>query len=470
MSFKLIKNYKLNLFSFLYIFSFLILFSFKYTYGTEICVGPSDTGNGSGTDWNNVISWERVNFLRGNTYYLKSGEYRFSKTLNTPPYGSVYIKIKKATEEDHGPNIGWRNDYGKGPAIFNHASIIIETSFWEIDGVIGGGPNNWTTEYGIQFLSNVGTNINYISLNNVEYIRLKSISFTQLGNIINPNKCNAIYAPGIVNNSIFEKLYINNITGLPFFFRYGSGNIIQYNFTGDICGISDYDINQHCEALVMHGMNDMHFRWNYIGECPSSGGFVKNSSPDTKDIRIYGNIFTNGFPINCNTGSCTNWRIFNNTFQKFSGGPVGGDGTFYNLLFYNNLMFSASYIGFLIGSHDYNWFSSISNPRCNMSPSPHENIIKRYPSNCDIIIENTDPFVNSTSSIPDGFKLKKDAKPIDIGYNVCLLDPCLGEKKYNIDIYGNNRPMGLGWDIGAFEYIGFEDVKPKPPQNLKITN
>lgn len=449
-------------------FLYIIISSLGWTYAADICVGPSESGNGSGSDWNNVMSWDKVNFVRGNNYYLKSGTYTTSKILNTPTSGNTFINIIKATEEDHGPTTGWVSEYGAAPAVFSSVSLSIQTSYWQIDGNRGGGPNNWQSNHGIHFVSNVGTNIDYISLGNVDFIILKSISFYQVGNIVNPSRCNAIYAPGTINNCIFEKLYIDNITGLPFFLRFGSGNIIQYNYTGDICGMSDFDVNQHCEALVMHGMNDMHFRWNYISECPSSGGFVKNSTPSTDSIRIYGNIFERGFPINCNTGACNNWRIFNNTFHHFGGGPVGGDGQVVNLLFYNNLMYSASTIGFLIGTHDYNWFSAISQPRCNMSPSSYENILKRYPVDCDVISENSDPFVNSIGHTPNDFRLAENAKVIDKGYNICLLDSCTGEKKYHIDILGNIRPLGIGWDIGALEFGGDGSPLIRSPKNLKV--
>jgi hypothetical protein len=214
-------------------------------------------------------------------------------------------------------------------------------------------------------------------------------------------------------------------------------------------------------------MSDVHFRWNYIKECPSSGGFVKNNIQTSSDVRIYGNVFETGFPINCNTGICPNWRVINNTFHHISGGPVGGDGQLTGFLFYNNLVFAADNMGNLLGEHDYNWFSSIGEPRCDMAPASHENIIKRYPNQCDMLTETSDPFMNSTGHVPEDFTIRIAAKPKDIGYDVCQLDPCIGENKYNIDAFGTVRPQGPGWDIGAYEQT---TAILSPPRNFKATS
>lgn len=262
-----------------------------------------------------------------------------------------------------------------------------------------------------------------------------------------------------MNNSIFEYLYFDNLGALPFFLRNGSGNIIQYNYSGNICGMSVADINQHCEALVIWDMDNLQFRWNYVAELPSSGGFVKNSDPNSDSIRIYGNFFGNGFPIQCNTGSCSNWRIFNNTFYNINGGPFGGDGAYSGLLFYNNLTYLADGLDSLRVAHDYNWFSRVTNGRCQTNGAVHENINVIMPADCDTYPEIFNPFVNSSGTTPESFMLAVAISNWS-GVDVCSFDSCGGENKYNIDVFGNTRGVDGAWDIGAYEHGSSVVVPP----------
>jgi hypothetical protein len=435
----------------------LAIFS-SSAFAANVCVGSSATGDGSGNDWNNQAAWNNVTLSRGNTYYLADGTYG-SKTLSTAESGSSYIYVKKATTSSHGSSTGWQDSLGDGVALFDTASLTVSTGYWDIDGVRGGGQGSWTSGHGIAFSSNAGTAIEYLNISSgVGYLFFRHLVFFQIGDTTTGTaRANAFYNSGDLNNTTIEYCYIYNIGGLPWLFRGGAGNIIQYNYTGDICGMSVADPNQHCEALVMHSMSDLHFRYNYIGECPSSGGFVKNNTNTSSDVRIYGNVFTNGFPINCNSGPCDNWRIFNNTFQAFGGGPWGGDGTKTGWLTYNNIMYNSSSFS-AVGP--YSWLSKVSGGQCSSGADSTSNATVRYPNNCDLFPETSDPFVNSSLSTPEAFKL---AAPISgwSGYNVCLLDACTGEKKYNIDLFGNTRGAGGVWQRGAFEFVGGGISAPK---------
>ena len=429
-------------------------------YAADVCVGASATGNGSGSDWNNQSQWSTLSFARGNMYYLADGTYG-AKTLGTPVSGSTYIYIKKATASAHGTETGWVSTMGDGVATFT-GGLTVSTSYWDISGVTGGGPGNWTLGHGFAFSSAVASAVTYIVITSgSEYINIRHSSFVQTGNPTTAGTGGtAIYCNGNVSNSIFEYNYFNNLVGLPFLLRGGSGNSIQYNYTGDICGMWIYN-GGHCEALVQHSMNDVHFRWNYIGECPSTGGFVKNNSGTTSDgIRIYGNIFSNGMPISVD-GTATNWRVFNNTFIGMIGGPISMPGAFgASNLFYNNLIYNSS-MGFLPATHKYNWFSSIKSNNCSTGGNATENIVVRYPNSCDIVTETSNPFVNSSGTAPEDFRLVLSGR--HTGTDVCALDACTGEIKYNIDAFGTTRS---GWDIGAYEYADTNDISP--PRQLRI--
>jgi len=210
----------------------------------------------------------------------------------------------------------------------------------------------------------------------------------------------------------------------------------------------------------------VHFRWNFIAETPSTGGYVKNASGDASNIRIYGNVMGNGNPISCNTGTGTGWRVFNNTFFGISGGPTQGDCAMSGWLVYNNIMFNGPYSPGLDGTHDHNWYSKISSGSCNMNPAAHENVNKKYPGSCDNVTESADPFVNSAGRTPEDWRLSV-ALAAWPGTNVCALDACTGEKKYNVDAFGTARAADGVWDRGAME-LGASTIKLPPPANLRI--
>src|SRR4051812_38656552 len=81
-----------------------LVFSIR-AFGGTLCVRPSASGAGNGSDWNNALG---SNFtpVRGNIYYIASGSYG-AKTWSTPNSGTVPITIKKATASDHGTDTGW---------------------------------------------------------------------------------------------------------------------------------------------------------------------------------------------------------------------------------------------------------------------------------------------------------------------------------------------------------------------------
>ena len=451
------------------ILSLFLLSALSSAYAANITVAPTASGNGSGSDWNNTAQWSNLSLARGNTYYLQEGTYG-GKSLNTAVSGSTPIAIKKcsAVESVCTKIAGWQNTMGDNEAIFT-GSFSISTSFWEINGTTGGGSSSWKSGHGFKWTSNAGASIDYINISgDASNIIVSHAKFEQVGNTeAYTSRANGIYDAGALNNSRIEYSYFENLGGLPFLLRAGTGNIIQHNYSGNICGMSEADINQHCEGLVMHSMNDLHFRWNFIAESPSSGGFVKNNTQSTDSIRIYGNVFGNGFPINCNSGPCTNWRIFNNTFYNVRGGPVGGDGGFTNLFLYNNLTYSGTTAG-LPGSHNHNWYSKISQMSCSMGSSSNENVNKNYPGSCDTVSTTTDPFVSFSGGSPEGMRL---SAPIAnwSGFDVCTLDSCTGEKKYNVDAFGLTRGADGVRESGAFEFQAGSASAPPPSSGTGST-
>ena len=446
---------------------------------SDIYVGASSSGSANGSDWDNKISWASVSFTRGNTYFLDTGTYTVSKDLNTAISGSSYIYIKNG---------------GRGTVTFDTAYITIGTSYWDIDGITGGGPGTWTSGFGIVFNDATGgeTNRTFIKMTaSISHINIRHIEFKQTGDIVANKGTNGIaITPGTgppyqtMDDCIFEYCYFHNITWLAWSFAYvtGSNNIIQYNYTGDICGAYDYSTDNHCETLVMHSLSNTHFRYNYIAECPSTGGFVKNSSGTTSDgTKIYGNVFAHrdgvagqGKAIVAN-GPVINWRIFNNTIHNASSTWLSeGTVDFFNNTnyIYNNVLYYAGgtreprQVTGAAGLKDYNWYSNATAGSSDMYSGEHDNICVTSESpntGCasgDEILETSDVFVDSTSDTPESFKLSQAILDFTLngdvhsgsGYNVCLIDSCEGEIKYNIDAFGITRGSDGVWDRGAYEY------------------
>jgi len=443
---------------FLVIIFFGVFGMAESSWAADRYVRSGATGINNGSDWTNAWTALPATLTRGDTYYLADGSYG-SYNFNTAVSGSAYVYIKKATAANHGTNTGWQDSYGDGTAEFT--GLTINANYLDIDGVTGGGLGNWKTGHGIVFTKSAGISSNFIDIAaGVSDINIRRIKFIEVGNTESGTAGAAGIYTSTVYNLLVERCYFENLNRLPFFFRNGSGITIQYNYSGDICGVSNFDYTQHCEALVEWTLSDVQFRWNYIADSPSSGGFVKNAPGESSNVRIYGNVFNTGSPVVCNTGTCTNWRVFNNTFVHNNYGPFGGDGAANGLLFYNNISFDNSALT-AIGQYD--WMSQIGQNQCQTNANSTNNVIIRRPESCDIVTETLDPFVYSSGDTPEYFRL---SGPITNwpGYNVCQLDACTGENKFNIDLFGNIRGTDGVWDRGAYEYAGGSlPVDPTPP-------
>lgn len=413
------------------------------------------SGTADGSDWTNAYTSLPATLTRGDTYYIADGSYA-AYTFDDAVSGTTLITIRKATASSHGTDTGWLWTYGDGAAAWT--SVTFATSYWVFDGVTGGGPGSWTSGHGFTFTSAAGTTVDYVTVADaVSNVTIRHASFVQTGNTeVTAARAHGIYNSTTVDDSTFEYLHFDNLSGLPFLFRFGDGNIIQYNWSGNICGMSVNNVDDHCEALVMHGMNDLHFRWNWITESPSSGGFVKNNVQTSTDVRIYGNVIGNGFPVQCNTGTCTNWRIYNNTFLTMTAGPIGGDGARSGWLVYNNIVFDGTATA-LPATHDYNWWSQMDSVSCDMNVGASENLTDRYPGNCDLAPETTDPFVSYATG---DYRLTAGLTSYAGTDSCALSESCSATIAYDVDWWGRTRGADGVWDRGALEFSTTAPARP----------
>jgi hypothetical protein len=189
-----------------------IFFTPSSSFAANICVGPTATGNGSGSDWNNraVFPFSTGNWngfwVRGNTYYVADGTYTTSEgapypcviRCSAPNSGTQKIIIKKATAAACSGIAGWNTaTMGSGTAIFQGTApaaggilfvFYFTSSYWDIDGVTGTGNNASSYGFRTRALGSALGNTYHVTTPDdlnastvVSHINLKHIDFEGRG-------------------------------------------------------------------------------------------------------------------------------------------------------------------------------------------------------------------------------------------------------------------------------------------------
>lgn len=316
----------------------------------NFCVGPANTGSGSGADWNNQISYASVTFARGNTYYLADGAYT-SKELGTNESGTTRIIIKKAIESDHGVATGWVSTMGDGQAVFSEG-MVISTGYWTFDGQTGGGPSNWTGGFGIAVPPSDTNNGAFVCTLGgtpaVNGLDIRHIDVTgPSGGGSDNGKPVAVYGQNC-NNSTFAYLKMVDM-GSNMFRSFGESVVIEYCYFGFFLNTA----GNHGECLSVFGgagITDWTVRYCLFTFTDGTGGLIFADDGGFGGYNIYGNIFApinggslgggNGI-IGCVSGrDLTDLNITNNTFIGWTA-PMCGifdatvSGVSQNNLFYN---------------------------------------------------------------------------------------------------------------------------------------
>src|SRR5580704_8559487 len=130
----------------LFALSLVLVASAVKSFAVCHAVGPAASGNGSGSDWSDVMKLPTAP-VRGDTYYLMDGSYA-SHSPTTATSGTTRITIKKAQSYDYGrisdgcPNdisAGWNAaTMGNSQAIFSGVGQAFSTSggqgYYTLDG------------------------------------------------------------------------------------------------------------------------------------------------------------------------------------------------------------------------------------------------------------------------------------------------------------------------------------------------
>jgi hypothetical protein len=458
-------------------------------------VGPSATGNGSGTDWNNRMTLPKAP-ARGDMYYLMDGSYG-SYSPTTANSGTTRITIKKAQSYDFGRasdgcandiSAGWNSStMGSAQANFSRISTSDGQGYYTLEGnghtttagcgvspavnaaasdcgikVTQPGPEGDT--YGVIWLNgNYDTGVTRAIGWTIRYAEL--VGAGDAGNAVSNSNEHTFFCRNGCNNLLFEHNYLHE--SACDFIDTPWGDTVVFNLN---------HFRQNASQANCHGQF-------YLGDGTGMNNytFSNNLIQDVQGTAIWSIL---------NGGRAANWNILNNVIFRTSGSsrPGTSNGIFatinsgsrsQNINFIGNdvINYTADYAGALgirdeNGGGSYTWENNLF-----YNTSPDDRV--GFSLGGSSFTEGHNSWLNSgspvngagdvtvTSGAPspfvnwqnDDFRLVN--QNADWGSGVILSAP------FNLDMAGSLRPGSDGvWDRGAFEFAGVLAQAPAPPTNL----
>ncbi|MGZ3769804.1 MAG: hypothetical protein ACXWRG_09105 [Bdellovibrio sp.] len=437
----------------------ILLFS-QQPLAANIYVRPGASGNNSGSDWNNAYNGLPAVLLRGNTYYLASGNYG-DHTFNDANSGTNLITVKKAIPSDHGTDIGWSSTYGTGQAVFT--SMDIYTDYYVFDGQIrntdwrSGGVDQYGISSGnVRIDNGMGVGGDNLTFKNIDihgggrdtgagddviYGLTGNSNITFQSCALHDSDRTIFLMRGNWQNLVVDNCYMARNTSTPtmhgeLLSTTDSTNVtFSNNAIEDIEGTAVWSFinNGVASGWKIYG-NTVYYTPAYIADIGRVAGH---------NWGIAGVVFCANDSSNNNT--CNNFQFYNNTMVNIQGlwsGVViqkGTGNTVENNIWYDSVRTANT--GSTLG---YNWYY-------NTVQDNDDTASKQVCSfNCDIFANITNRDFRITSATMAGVSLSSPY----------TLDP-------------NNMVRGADgiWDRGAFEYnasIVIAPVTLKAPLNLRI--
>ena len=426
------------------------------------CISPDGSSANSGLDWNNAWRQLPSSLTRGYTYYFADGTYN-SYTFDDAP-SATYITVKKATGADHGTDTGWQSSYGDGVASFSNCAFS-NTSYIILDGQVEDGFTLIKQGLGGTVVNITGSD--HITLRNCDldgnFATLSGGEPTTHTN----GACNVLHADSSsyltienckLHNVADDGLEIHGsnyltITGNEVYNLYGCG-------TDGGCGDC---YNGHSDGIEIFDVENAEFIGNLVYDARSTSAFICDNwttdpGNDSANVTLVNNIFYNpetGFCIYLD--SMHGVDATHNVFWGVQAGSYGGlsisDVT--DLDMYNNIILSINYshMGdtYNASEHrgDYNLFGYDTG---------------QYPLQTNDIIDS-DPDLENIPGISgpadrtvtaEDFRLTSASSARDAGTNMGI----------TVDFFGNTRPQGSGYDMGAHEYGAAPDTTPPSPDPM----
>lgn len=418
----------------------------------DICCGPTATGTGTGEDWNNQFAFNSGTLVRGNRYFLRDDAGYTKGTYNIANSSTTRIGIIKATEAAHVTDTGWSSTMGDGVALFDSVSFNISTSYWDFDGVVGGGPGTsvsqwpdvWRTGHGIKILGGGGGGeVVTLTGSNVTFKHLELEH--EDGDI--PSEGAAIFKSTVgppADDITIEYCYFWH-QKIQAIWTIGCSNwLVQYNFIGPN-GTGDPLI--HRAAYAGLGDTNMTFRWNIWFNMTNTAIVAHVNGGTNTNILFYGNICI-GPEVNTSLvdsahpdGDAIGFRVINNTIWNWEGSwKIAYGSNFSDCLAANNLFIVSEGNAFFSGtvnSHSY-W-------DCKVDGVDTDTTFAAIGSNGVALSANP-----LTDAAGWDFTLNTALPGIDAG------------SPFDVDMFGNTRST---WNRGALEADG---GGPPPPEDITI--
>lgn len=395
--------------------------------------GPTSTGNGSGSDWNNQCAMNSLTPARGNVYYLADGSYN-GKTLTVVNSGTTTIEFRKAIVADHGSATGWSDTMGDGQAIFGGMSI--QTDYWIFNGQVRN--SNWRTgavnQYGIVFgNTRIDDGSSSAGADNVtfQYVDIHG------GGRDTGDGDDVIYTLYGGSNITFQYCALRDSDRTIFLTRGVPTNwIIEYSY-----------IARNASSAAIHGEiwsttegSGVIFRYNIVEDPEGTAVFAFINGGVSQNYAIYGNVFKHSASYNregitgivycandaSNDNTCNNLRFTNNTIWQITGAYSGiiiqsGTGAVVqNNMWYNSVRTNNSFSG----TQSHNWYY-------NTNAEGENSNTQTCTTGCNIFTSATTNDYTLTAATNAGTTLSSP---------------------YNVDPNGTTRGADGTWDRGAFEF------------------
>lgn len=440
--------------------SFLIICcTILNVFGANKHIRKLATGSGTGDDWINAYTDPPATLARDTIYYFADNDggalycatgYKIDDAVS----GTQLITWKKATEGEHGSSVGWNSLYGDGIADFGQP-LKVCANYIVLDGVTGGGPNDWRGIYGFRSIANWGPSFimlsdanggpaDRVNVNNV-WIKHWEIASPNppvagLGTAINATALGASFT-----NINLSYLHVHDIGGQNFYFINMTGLTMEY------CYVTRNETSpaMHGNVVAFNQGKNATIRYNWFEDSVGTGciGFY-TGSPAMDNAQIYGNIFShhsgfggnygNGAIYGISAGGTTiNSEFYNNTFVNLPVNivwfPSGSSGN----TFYNNLVYQLDGAApFIDATHNWNWFAD---PDGTFGEVNGQNGV-------------SNPFVDWVNG---NFYLTSDTTSGT-------------PTAFTSDMFGNTFSSNGGWTRGAIAYLS-GGVVPNPPSGLTVT-
>ena len=435
-----------------YIILFILFIFPSICFPANLYVRDGATGNCTvGWDVSDAcdqISTAETAASRGDTIYVADGSYT-GFTLNTVASGSTVITIKKATDDDYGSGTNWSSAYGDGVAAIT-SGVSISTSYWTIDGVVGGGPTSWASGHGISIYST--SNILITLSGTVSDINLSHIKmYSDRGSTF---IAGIKGTTGAYDNIKVAYCELSNIFGAIFHIYNWTNSTIEYSYLYANKSTAEW----HSEGISSIGTNEnIVIRYNLWDSIEGTAVFAGVNAGSSVNWQIYGNVFSRSETTiyyywenpGTNQNSMSNSEFFNNTIIGINGISQGGlivqNGE--NNIAYNNIWYDNDANAFGISfTHDYSYAdlnvrTEGCTPACDKDPDVISGEANGWKDGGDPFESyGVDPLVADLTPSSGFF----DSNPgFDTGGLVSGND---------VDMNGVTRGSDGTWDMGAIEY------------------